>query len=202
MSLYPLMVEGSTLFAVIIGGGSVATRKANALIDAGAKVRVVAPQVSRELSLLASAGRLELVRERYSLEHLSDASLVIAATNDDATNARIAADARARSRFVNVVSSPAVGNCITPAVHRAGDVVVAVSAGGVPAAAARIRDALAERLDARYADAIQELSLLRRELIDAGDRDRWTSAATALIGADFCDRVDSGRLAEAIREWR
>jgi siroheme synthase-like protein len=196
------MVEGSALFAVVVGGGPVATRKVRSLIDAGARVRVVAPDVNAELIDLASTGRIEFLREAYSRERLDDAAVVIAATNDSAVNARIARDARALGRLVNVVSAPSDGNCITPAVHRAGDIVIAVSAGGVPDAAARIRDAIGQRLDDRYADAVSSLSALRRELIDSGERDRWTSAAAALIGDDFCDRVDSGQFAEAIREWR
>ena len=202
MSLYPLMVEGSALFAVVVGGGSVATRKVKALLDAGAKVRVVATEAGSDLLDLASRLRIELVLEAYSRDYLSDASLVVAATNDAAVNTRIAEDARGLGRLVNVVTAPSDGNCITPAVYRSGEVVVAVSAGGVPDAAARIRDAIGQRLDQRYADAVQSLSALRRELIDGGERDRWTSAAAALIGDDFCDRVDSGRFAEAMREWR
>jgi len=202
VSLYPLMVEGSALFAVVVGGGSVATRKVKALLDAGAKVRVVATEAGSDLLDLASRLRIELVLEAYSRDYLSDASLVVAATNDAAVNTRIAEDARGLGRLVNVVTAPSDGNCITPAVYRSGEVVVAVSAGGVPDAAARIRDAIGQRLDQRYADAVQSLSALRRELIDGGERDRWTSAAAALIGDDFCDRVDSGRFAEAMREWR
>jgi precorrin-2 dehydrogenase/sirohydrochlorin ferrochelatase len=202
VSLYPLMVEGSALFAVVVGGGPVATRKVTALLDAGAKVRVVAPQVSNELLDFASKQRIELVREPYSHDYLGDAALIIAATNDASVNARIAQDVRALGRLVNIVTAPSEGNCITPAVHRSGDVVVAVSAGGVPDAAARIRDAIGQRLDTRYADAVRSLSTLRRQLIDGGERDRWTSAAAALIDDDFCRRVDSGQFAEAMREWR
>ncbi len=202
MSLYPLMVEGSALFAVVVGGGAVATRKVNALLDAGATVRVVAPEASIDLLDFASTRRIELVLEPYSRDYLSDAALVVAATNDSAVNARIAEDARALGRLVNVVTAPSAGNCITPAIYRSGEVVVAVSAGGVPDAAARIRDAIGQRLDERYADAVHRLSALRRQLIDGGERDRWSSAAAALIGDDFCDRVDSGQFAEAIREWR
>jgi siroheme synthase-like protein len=202
VSLYPLMVEASALSAVVVGGGPVATRKVNALLDAGAKVRVVAPEASSELATLASARRIELVRDVYSREQLGDAAFIVAATNDGLVNARVAADARALGRLVNVVTAPSDGNCITPAVYRSGEVVVAVSAGGVPDAAVRIRDAIGQRLDQRYADAVQSLAALRRELIDGGGRDRWSAAAAALIGDDFCDRVDSGQFAEAIREWR
>ena len=202
MSVYPLMLEGSALSAVIIGGGAVAARKAKALLAAGADVGVVAPEIAPEIEHLATTTSLRITRERYSSRHLDGALLVIAATDSDSTNSQIALDARARGRLVNVAGSPNEGTCITPAVHRAGDVVVAVTAGGVPAAAARIRDDIAGKIDVRYADAMRELSSLRRALIDGDDRGKWLSAAAALIGENFCDRVESGQFAEALAEWR
>jgi len=202
VSLYPLMLDGSALSAVIVGGGAVATRKASALVASGARVRVVAPAFAPELESLGRDSTIELVNALYSTEQLRDAQLVIAATNDEALNARIAADAKALGRLVNVASAPSEGNCVTPAVHRSGDVVVAVTAGGVPTAAARIRDDLARRLDGRYASAVKELSSLRRSLIDRDLRARWSSATAALLDEDFCERVESGRFDDAVSEWR
>jgi precorrin-2 dehydrogenase/sirohydrochlorin ferrochelatase len=202
VSLYPLMLDGSALSAVIIGGGAVAARKASVLAASGAHVRVVAPAIASELEVLASGSGVEIVRDRYAAHHLGDAQLVIAATDDAAVNEAVASDAKALGRFVNVASAAGVGNCVTPAVHRAGDVVIAVTAGGVPSAAARIRDDLAQKIDDRYAAAIKELSSLRRSLIDRNQRERWSSATAALIDDDFCRRVESGQFAKAVAEWR
>jgi siroheme synthase-like protein len=197
------MLEGAALSAVIIGGGSVAARKATSLAAAGARVHIVAPRMSPDLETLAATNpAVHLTRERYSSSHIGDALLVIAATDDPAANSRVAADARARGRLVNVASAPDEGNCITPAVHRAGDVVVAVSAGGVPKAAVRIRDAIALTVDERYADAVRELSTLRRILLDDGKREQWSTAAAVLLSDDFCASVESGRFAERAAEWR
>ena len=202
MSLYPLMLDGSALSAVIIGGGAVAARKASALLAAGARVRVVAPEIVPELETLARDSSIEIIRDRYAKRHIGDAGFVIAATDDHTVNAEVAVDAKALGRLVNVASEPNSGNCITPAVHRAGDVVIAVTAGGVPSAAARIRDDLGRRIDERYADAVRELSSLRRSLIDRDERDHWSSAAAALLDDDFCRRVESGLFDEALAEWR
>ncbi|HXD48256.1 MAG TPA: bifunctional precorrin-2 dehydrogenase/sirohydrochlorin ferrochelatase [Gemmatimonadaceae bacterium] len=203
MSALPVMLDGSNLSALVVGGGSVATRKVAALIEAGASVRVVAPEVSTELEALsAQASTLSLMRGRYASEQLGDALLVIAATNDARLNARIAADARASGRLVNVVDAPELGNFVTPAVHRAGDVVVAVSTGGVPGAAARIRDAIARLIGQSYGAAVRELSTLRRALIDGGRRERWTEASQSLVGTEFCRDVESGEFAARVAEWR
>ena len=203
MSAYPLVLEGSRLIALVVGGGRVALRKTTALLESGARVHVVAPRIDSGIEALqAQSGSLRITREPYDPGQLGDALLVIAATSDPRLNAQIAEDARIRGRLVNVVDAPELGNCFTPAVHRAGDVVVAVSAGGVPNAAARIRDAIGERLDARYSEAVGELATLRRALLDEGRRDRWRDAADSLLAPDFCEQVESGRLVARIAEWR
>jgi siroheme synthase-like protein len=203
VSAYPLMLDGSSLSALVVGGGRVAARKVHALLEAGARVRVVAPEISAEIREWAATNpNLALSHEVYSSEQLSGALLIVAATDDAATNARIVAEASAAGKLANDVSNPDLGNCSTPAVHRAGDVVVAVSTGSVPPAAARIRDAIAIMIDARYDGVIKELSLLRRSLLDAGRRERWHEAATAIVGRDFCDDVAAGRLERRLAEWR
>ena len=87
------------------------------------------------------------------------------------------------------------------ALHRSGDVTIAVSSGGVPGAAARIRDAIAERFDRRYERAVSELRGLRSRLI-AGGEDRWRTAAPQLLGDDFCDSVEDGSFSEKVKSWR
>jgi siroheme synthase-like protein len=201
--VYPVMLDAAGVDALVVGGGPVAARKARALIDSGARVRVVARAACAELAAMAmTAASLTLSEKSYEHSDMDAATLVIAATDDAALNAAIAARARERGRLVNVVDAPELGTFMTPAVHRAGDVVVAVSAGGVPTAARRIRDAIAHRIDARFADAIAQLGLLRRALLDAGQRDRWREAADALTGADFAQHVESGHFAERVAQWR
>lgn len=203
MSAYPLVLDGSSLSALVVGGGRVAVRKVTALLESGARVRVVAPRIDAALEAMrAHSTALRITREPYAAAQLDEALLVIAATDDAQLNAQIAHDARARGKLVNVVDAPELGNCITPAVHRAGDIVVAVSAGGVPNAATRIRDAIGRMLDGRYSDAVRDLAALRRALLDQGRRDRWRDAASELLASDFCEQVESGRFAERIAAWR
>jgi hypothetical protein len=72
----------------------------------------------------------------------------------------------------------------------------------VPAAATRIRDAIGERFDARYGDALSDLAALRRRLINAGEARMWRERAGELIDEEFCDAVEHGSLAERIAAWR
>ena len=150
----------------MIGGGKVGTRKALALHEAGARVRVIAPNLSIELKdLAASSERLTLEKREYvGGDDIRDFELVFAATDSAQLNASIAADATAMHKLVNVASDGAAGNFTSMAIHRAGRLTVGVSAGGVPAAAARIRDEIGERFNGRYAELIDTLAAERDAL--------------------------------------
>ena len=201
MSDFPIALHGERLSAVVVGGGSVGTRKALALAQSGAQVLVVSPNVTPELEAAARARELTIVREAYSVEHLGRSTLVVAATDSREVNARIAVDAHASGKLVNITDYPDEGNFHTMAVHRSGDVTIAVSSGGVPGAAARIRDAIAERFDGRYERAVSALRGLRSRLLASGD-DQWREAAPKLVGDDFCSSVEDGSLADKVDSWR
>lgn len=201
MSDFPVALHGERMTAVVIGGGTVGTRKALALADAGALVTVVSPDATPELAEADRLRRLTLVRESYRKEQIERATLVIAATDSHEVNAQIAVDANARGKLVNITDYPDEGNFHTMALHRSGDVTIAVSAGGVPGAAARIRDAIAERFDGRYERAVSALRGLRSRLIASGD-DRWKTAAPDLLGDDFCSSVENGSFSEKVDSWR
>ena len=201
MSVYPLMVEGASLRALVVGGGPVGVRKARGLLDAGATVRLIAPDIDPAVAELDPA-RLTVEQRTFHADDIGDATLVIAATSSRQVNSDVAREARNRGRLVNVVDAPAEGNCTTPAVHRAGDLVIAVTAGGVPAVAARVRDAIAARYSARFADAVVALSELRSELIGTGRRERWSALSASVVDADFCETVERGTLGERLAQWR
>jgi siroheme synthase-like protein len=201
VSDFPIALHAERVSAVVIGGGSVGTRKALALADAGATVKIISPVVSSELEEAERLRRVSVVREVYHASHLDHAMLVVAATDSREVNAQIAIDANSRGKLVNITDYPDEGNFHTMALHRSGDVTIAVSSGGVPGAAARIRDAIAERFDGRYERAVSALRGLRSRLIADGD-DRWRAAAPKLIGDDFCSSVEDGSITEKVDSWR
>jgi siroheme synthase-like protein len=201
VSDFPIALHAERVSAVVIGGGSVGTRKALALAEAGASVEVISPIVSQELEEAEQLRRVTIVRDAYHPRHLDHAMLVVAATDSREVNAQIAVDANSRGKLVNITDYPDEGNFHTMALHRSGDVTIAVSSGGVPGAAARIRDAIAERFDGRYERAVSALRGLRSRLIADGD-DRWRAAAPKLIGDDFCSSVEDGSITEKVDSWR
>ena len=96
----------------------------------------------------------------------------------------------------------ATGRRARKTVPRRGGLLISITTGGVPGAAARIRDAVAARFDERYASALARLGELRAALLESGDRDGWKQAASTLLDDDFCARVESGALDEELAEWR
>ena len=202
MSGIPVLLEGAALTVLVVGGGPVAVRKASAFAAAGASVRVVSREPSPEMRELARAHAFSLEERVYEPTDVADAMLVVAATNDRSVNAAIAADGRASARLVNVADAPDEGSFATMATHRSGTLVVGVSAGGVPGAAARIRDVVAGRFDARYDDALRRLAALRRTMIGRGGSTEWRAFASEVLDEDFCDTVETGALEARLAAWR
>lgn len=202
MSGIPLLVEGNGLRVLVVGGGEVAARKARAFCDAGAIVRVVSPAAGDDILELARAGKIVLTSRVFVPGDVGDAELVIAATSDRSTNAAVAAESRAVRCLVNVADAPEDGHFVTMATHRSGELVVGVSAGGVPDAAKRIRDAIGKRFDGRYAHALAELATLRQRLLDRRERHRWRELAKEVVDADFCETVESDAIGKKVSPWR
>ena len=201
MSGVPILIDGAGLRVLIVGAGAVATRKCAAFLNAGARVRVVAPHATEELRHLAATEQVHWLARAYEPADLGDAQLVVAATADRAVNAKVAVDARAVHRLVNVADAPDDGTFTMMAVHRSGALVVGVSAGGVPGAAARIRDAIARRFDGRYARALERLAGMRQTALDRGDGERWRIMARGVVDGDFCQSIEENTFDERVTSW-
>jgi siroheme synthase-like protein len=200
MAGYPLVLEGTRLTALVVGGGRVAHRKVVALLDAGARVRVVALRLCPALRDLGQTSpRLRIEERAYRPEDIADATLVVAATDDRRVNGAVAVDAERERRLVNVADAPREGNCITAATHRSGPLIVAVAAG-IPRASVRIRDAIAKRFDERYAAALGALAATRARLLAAGERAAWQAVEQQMTGPDFCAQVEDGMLSQRLHD--
>lgn len=139
----PLLLDLTGRLVVVVGGGQVGLRRSRALAAAGARVRVIAP------SPLAELAELPVVVEQraYADGDLAEAWLAVAATDDPAVNAAVAAEAEARRIFCVRADRAAGGSARTPAVLRRGALTVAVNADGDPVRAAELRNLLAHLMD-------------------------------------------------------
>ncbi|HEY8104941.1 MAG TPA: siroheme synthase CysG [Gemmatimonadales bacterium] len=162
---YPVMLDLRGRPAVVVGGGTVAETKVGPLVDAGARVTVVAPALTPGLALrVREAGLTHLSRE-YAAGDLAGAHLVIAATDDPEVNHAVHAEAEARGVLVNVVDDPPYCGFILPSILRRGDLVVAVStSGNAPALAVRIRERIERELGSEYARFLEIAGTLRKPL--------------------------------------
>jgi siroheme synthase-like protein len=127
--------------------------------------------------------------------------LIVAATATPSVNERVAHDARLAGRAVNVADAPENGSFVFLAAHHAGPVTIGVSAGGVPNAAGRIRDSIAERVDSRYAEAVAQCGELRQRLLATAGADGWRKVAADLIDERFCESVEQGTFSERAARW-
>jgi precorrin-2 dehydrogenase/sirohydrochlorin ferrochelatase len=148
--------------AVVIGGGTIATRKVQGLLDAGAEsITVIAPQLSAQLETWVAQNRIAPIRRSYQPGDLANARLVIAATNDAQVNEAIWREAIERDILVNVVDDPPHCNFHVPAIVRRGHIAVAISSGGAsPALSKHLR----REIDKIVGDEYAQLSTLLAEL--------------------------------------
>jgi precorrin-2 dehydrogenase/sirohydrochlorin ferrochelatase len=143
---------------LVVGGGQVGLEKAKGLLDCGATVTVVAPQIEPDLQVLPVRWR----RKRYQEADLDGQFLVVAATSNSSLNRRIFLDAEQRSLLCNVVDTPEVCSFILPAVYRRDPIALAVSTGGAsPALAKRLRDELGAQIGEQHVTLAHRLRELR-----------------------------------------
>lgn len=194
---YPVCLDLRGRPCVVIGGGAVAARKVEGLLECGARVTVVAPALAPGLRALVDQGQIEARPRPYADGDLAGAALAIAATDERDVNARVAAEAQARGVWLNAADDPERCDFILPAVIRRGDLQIAISTGGrSPALARRVREDLERLLPAEYADLLPLLADVRAELRHEGvdvPPERWQSAVDDYVLA----RLRAGDLAGA-----
>lgn len=185
MRYYPVFLDIAGKPTVVIGGGQVALRKAEGLLDAGAQVTVVSPALHPDLEALAAAGRVKHVAREYRPGDLDGHVLAIVCTDDSSLNAAVAHEGKQRGVWVNAVDDLANCDFIMPSIVRRGDIVVAVStSAGSPAMARKLREDLQEFLTEEYALMLDLVAEVRRELRDRGlsvEPDVWNAALDAEV---------------------
>lgn len=162
MEYFPVFLDLKNRLCLLVGGGEVATRKGRMLAKAGARLRIVAPEISTELRNLVAQHHGELHEREYCTSDLQGCVLAIAATDIEALNEKISADAQQLNMPVNVVDTPALCTYITPAIIDRSPLVIAVSSGGeAPVLARLVRAKLETLIPASYGKLAQLASAWR-----------------------------------------
>ena len=164
MKFYPINLNVENKKCVVIGGGKIALEKISGLIEANAKVEVIAPKVCAEVEELFQSGKINLIREKYSSEKISDGVILIAATNNFELNQKILSDGREKNFLVNIVDS-FDGDFTVPSRIRRGDFLLAISTGGKSPGFSRfVRQMLEKDFDENFAQGVEIISKYRAEV--------------------------------------
>ena len=206
MTLYPILLNLKGKKVVIVGGGEVALRKLKDLLDAGARITLVAPEIHGEIMGLAESNEesISLIKREFRSGDLEGASLAFSATNNPEVNASVFAEARERGIFINAADDPPNCSFYLPSWGRRGDFILAVSTSGAsPALAARLRRELERHIPEGIADMLEALRESRRLLQeDDSFRDLDSSARGEIIKKIANDDRLLEDCARAFREGR
>ncbi len=169
VSYYPVFLNIRGKECVVVGGGQVALRKVEALLGAGADVKVISPDLCPELDRLAETEAISVEKRLFQPGDLEGALITVAATDDNNINLEVTKEARGKGVLVNAVDDPGNSDFIVPSCLRRGDITIAVStAGRSPALARKIRLRLEEDLGSEYAPLVQLIDEVRREINSQG----------------------------------
>lgn len=180
MGYLPVSVSLAGRPCVVIGGGAVAERKVETLLDLGARVTLISPALTARLRAVAAGGAVRHLGRRYRAGDLSGNSLVFIATDRDGVNAQVVRDARGMGLWVNAADDPTNCDFILPSVLRRGALAVAVSTDGASPAFARfVREELEQVVSRDYAamlDIAAEVRLELRQKGRAASAEAWRCA--------------------------
>ena len=159
-ALFPLFANLQNRRVLVVGGGEIAERKIHLLLNAQAKVLVVARQASSSLQALVAEQTIEWQQRDYQATDIDQVWLVVAATNDRPLNAQIAADAEVRFRLVNVVDDAELSSYQVPAIVDRAPLTIAISsAGAAPMVARYVR----AKLETLFDESLGQITTLLKQ---------------------------------------
>ncbi|WDS36067.1 NAD(P)-dependent oxidoreductase [Pseudoxanthomonas sp.] len=193
MPLFPMFSDLSGRHVLVIGGGEVASRKIDALLHAGARVRVHAHELAPAVAGHLQQQRIERLQGEFDPAWIDPCWLVVAATNDPAFNRRVAVAAGERMRWVNVVDDAELSTYQVPAIVDRDPVLIAISsAGAAPMLVRRLRERLELDVDHATGALARLLARYRPRICE-----RWPSTT---LRRRWFDQMLDGELPARLRE--
>lgn len=177
---YPIFLNIRGKRCVVVGGGRVAFRKVKTLLEHGADVEVISPNLCSGLKQLEEDKAIKVIYQNYKPGKIKGAFIVIAATDKKEVNQNVSQEAKKRGIIVNVVDAPELSDFIIPSSLYRGNLAIAISTAGVsPALAKKIRTKLEQNFGEEYASLTALIGEVRSELKKRGitlSGDSWQKA--------------------------
>lgn len=209
--LFPIYISLYNKSCLIVGGGLVAERKVSNLLDYGANVLVVSPQVTPVINDYAEKGLITLIKRTFKPDDLEDMFLVFIATDNSDTNQFIADLCRDKKILVNAVDDPPNCDFFVPAVVRRGSLAVAISTEGKsPMLARHLRMELEDYFIDVYEEYVDLLGEYREVIKNnVPDINVRRKIFAALVNSDILDLLKAGervlareRVEQCISSWQ
>ncbi|MGE5173117.1 MAG: bifunctional precorrin-2 dehydrogenase/sirohydrochlorin ferrochelatase [Betaproteobacteria bacterium] len=199
MKFYPAFLDLRDRSCLVIGGGTVAERKALSLLEAGANVTLVSPDLTPKLQKLSESGKIAYSKKSFDEQDLSGEFLVIAATSSPEVNTRAAQECRKRHILVNVVVPPDESTFIVPSVVERGGLLIAVSTSGAgPALSKKIRQELEAQYGHEYGLFLDKFAAIRKRVLDeVADEQKRRRIFQAIVDSDVIALLRQGKVHEA-----
>lgn len=166
MLYYPIYIDIKDKPCIVIGGGNVAERKVISLLDAGAIVSIISPELTPALKKLVNKKSIKYYPEIYKHGDLKGFVLAYSATNNPEANKAVFKEAKREGILLNIVDVPELCNFIVPAVIEQGDLLITVSTSGKsPAMAKHIRQMLEKEFGREYAIFLKIMGKVREKVL-------------------------------------
>jgi siroheme synthase-like protein len=184
----PISVNLKNRPCLVVGGGAIALRKVETLMDYDTKITVVAPEIHEKLEHHAKEGRITLEKRKYRSPEAGAFSLVISASDDNELNKQVYEDARGSGALVNVVDDPPHCDFIFPAVLRRDCLTTAISTDGkAPFMSGHLRLLLEDLFPKHWERLMSFAAVFRNQVRErwAGDREKMTICYTKFLETDW-----------------
>lgn len=167
MKYYPVNLDIKDKNCLVIGGGSVGTRKVKTLLECDAIVTIISPVVTKEIQELSDNGSIKLKKRSYRRSDINEKTfLVIGATDNDNLNQLIRKDAKRFNLLCNIADCPEICNFILPAIVQRGDLIITISTSGKsPAFTKKLRQHLEKEYGDEYVEFLQLMGAIRKKLL-------------------------------------
>ena len=168
MRYYPVNLDIQNRNCLVVGGGSVGTRKVTTLLNCGARVAVISPEATARLLEMAASGSIELKKRAFRPSDLDGMFLVVGATDNEDLNREIHKGAERLGLLCNIADRPEACNFILPSIVNRGDLIIAISTSGKsPAFAKKLRKELEKKFGTEYAEFLKLMGAVRKKLLRA-----------------------------------